>query len=311
MLERRTYLGEVPLAGEYFPGKHEAIVERALFDKVAQVRIANTRGLRTERGRPPLGNHLFTGGFLRCGACGGAMVPRTNSGRTRKDGQEGKRYSVYQCHTEQNAHSCDQPPVPREAIDSAVVWYFEAVVLDAETTLKNLRVARDRERGEVAMLRGQAERQVAAVEASLQKIERDYLATDLPAADYLRLRDGLHDDLRAAQRDAGRLAAREAEVDAATDVIEGDDDLLALLTRTHAAIIGEIRDAGEIESVRAALKTVFDRFVLHREQPELPAQIAAIPYAHPYYLEPVLRAEALLERVPLSAANNPRVGFVR
>ena len=88
-------------------------------------------------GRPPLEKrHLFTGGFLRCGACGEAMVPRTRP-------TEG--YDFYECNGQQDPGLQDRG-VRRVDVDEPVLRYFEQVGLDLEATREQLTAARDRAR---------------------------------------------------------------------------------------------------------------------------------------------------------------------
>ena len=66
-------------------------------------------------GRPTKRPYVFTNGFLRCGRCGGAMIPRTGTQKHGPDGTPwGGQYERYLCHTRvRDVSACDQPPVPR------------------------------------------------------------------------------------------------------------------------------------------------------------------------------------------------------
>jgi Recombinase zinc beta ribbon domain len=74
-------------------------------------------------GRPVKGNHLLTGGLLRCW-CGAAMRART----------EPKNYGIWEAYLCNGRHSgstsCTMPALSREEIDRAVWHYFESVGLD-------------------------------------------------------------------------------------------------------------------------------------------------------------------------------------
>lgn len=44
LLKDRFYIGEVQFKGKWYPGRHEAIIERALFDRVQEVRKERDNG---------------------------------------------------------------------------------------------------------------------------------------------------------------------------------------------------------------------------------------------------------------------------
>ncbi len=73
ILQSRVYLGEVQLNGEWFPGRHEAIITEAEF---AAAHRGFTRGKR--RGRDLLSGHV------RCGVCSRAMSITQNGQHLRQ-----------------------------------------------------------------------------------------------------------------------------------------------------------------------------------------------------------------------------------
>lgn len=199
---------------------------------------------------------LLGSGLLRCGACGSAMqVKREQKGYG--------FYEVYICSGRSSgAHpDCPQSAVQRAAVDSAVLAYFERVGLDVEATRRELAARSERERTELRALRGQAERELAKVQAGLEKVERDYTLGDLPAADYTRLRTGLEDALRASSDALERLTAREREV--ANPGLMEDVELLTRLTELRAAIAGDVSaNPDDFAATHAALRRLFDAFHL-------------------------------------------------
>jgi hypothetical protein len=48
-LKNRVYLGEVHHGGKWFEGEHKAIIDRATFDKVQQLRLSKATGRKTRR----------------------------------------------------------------------------------------------------------------------------------------------------------------------------------------------------------------------------------------------------------------------
>ena len=77
ILTNPVHIGKVRHNGEVFPGLHEGIIDEKTWQQAADLVAARPE----RRGRPSKGQHLFRGGMLRCGECGGAMVPRTRRQR--------------------------------------------------------------------------------------------------------------------------------------------------------------------------------------------------------------------------------------
>jgi site-specific DNA recombinase len=124
------YKGSVDLDGELVHGQHEPIIDADLWDQVAAIRAAGRKAPAARGGRPTRGNHLFRNGTLRCGRCGGAMVPRSS---------RGGEHDVYRCHTRMtDTSACAQPTVRRDVIDTAVLDYFSEVGLSVEETKRQI-----------------------------------------------------------------------------------------------------------------------------------------------------------------------------
>lgn len=69
ILTNPFYVGRVAWHGEDYPGSHEPIVSKELWDAVQRINAARVRDYH----HPSQGRYLLTG-FLRCGFCGDAMV---------------------------------------------------------------------------------------------------------------------------------------------------------------------------------------------------------------------------------------------
>jgi predicted RNA-binding Zn-ribbon protein involved in translation (DUF1610 family) len=115
------------------------------------------------------GKHLFRKGFLRCGECGEAMVPRTARNRS------GTLNECYLClGRRQDPTSCSMPQTRRAEVDTAVYRYFEQVGLDLEATREQLTVAVERKRAEVQALCDAAECEAQQAAERLARAKRDY-----------------------------------------------------------------------------------------------------------------------------------------
>lgn len=256
ILTNPVHIGKVRHNGEVFPGLHEGIIEEKTWQQAADL-----LGARPERrGRPSKGRHLFRGGMLRC-QCGGAMVPRTTKGDNER----------YYCdgHSKLGDDFCNQKPIARELIDTAVYAYFESVGLDIEATRQQLTESRDRKLGEVRALLGEAEREAQRARERLDRVRRDYQDGKLAADDWAEQRDQLTGELDGAEAEADRLRDQEHEVTAWGELRDVEADVLHQLSEIRKAIAGEIDRAEDVDAVRAAFSRLFARFVISPRDPKL------------------------------------------
>ena len=85
VLTNRKYLGEIVHKGKSYPGEHEAILDRRLWDEAQRIMAENfhARSMKTRQKAPAL-----LKGILRCGHCGKQM----GASHTKR---HGKRYRYY------------------------------------------------------------------------------------------------------------------------------------------------------------------------------------------------------------------------
>jgi site-specific DNA recombinase len=304
MLSNPIYAGLIRDGDRLIEGEHEAIIPRERWEEAQALLAANAATHR--RGRRSAGRHLFRKGFLRCGHCGEALLPRT--GRNR----DGTPYEIYRCQSRWlNPAACSLPAQRREPIDAAVYAYFEQVGLDLEATRAELGAAMERKLAEVKALLASADRDAEAAAARLARVKADYVAGELNAAEWRELRADLEPEAEAAAAQRERLATQLTEVEAGPALAEVESELLAQLAHIRAAIAGEVKDAEGVAAVRAALLRLFDRFVLHEGAPES-AHMELV--GEGYWIEPVISERAVegydeklhpvLARKPLGQAEN-------
>ena len=88
MLRNRVYLGEAVHKGKSYPGEHEPILDRVIWDRVHAVLSTNGRQrARISQAKTPAPLR----GLMRCTHCDRAMTP------TRTRGANGKAYRYYLC----------------------------------------------------------------------------------------------------------------------------------------------------------------------------------------------------------------------
>ena len=133
LFRNRTYLGEVTHKGNVYPGEHQAIIPRELWDKTQSILAKNhhARTAKTKAETPAL-----LKGLIRCGHC------QTSMGITftRK---AGKMYRYYLCRNASKSGygSCPVTSVAAGEIERVVVARLRTVLRDPEIIARISRVA--------------------------------------------------------------------------------------------------------------------------------------------------------------------------
>ncbi len=251
ILRNETYIGRTRLKGETFAGQHRPLVTEAEWSAVASLLEATSSSPGGSRGRP---SRLFAlRGLLRCGRCDGKMIVRTG----------GRTFDAYQCHEHtRDPLRCDQPPVPREAIDRAAYSYFRRAGLDVAAMVEEVTVRIDLELAEVrALAQGAAGDEMTAA-SRLGRVRRDYQDGKLDPADWADQRAELEAEQAAATAEAARYREHEREILTSHASLVAEESVTERLASIRAAIVGEIRDAEGVEAFRAAVMRLFDSFTL-------------------------------------------------
>jgi hypothetical protein len=258
ILLRAIYAGQVEYDGETHDGQHEAIIDADTWRRACAMR---PKGPGKGRGRLPKGNHLFRGGLLRCGSCGEAMVPRTDS----------RGYTFYCCngHVTLGAAHCAQGCVSRAKVDEAVFNYFMEVGVDMEATKAALQEAHDRRLAEVRAALRDAEAEAQKAREAFSRVKRDYTSGKLDADDWREFKPELTSEREAADALMTRLREQEADVVGWTDLKDAEAEVLRHLTAIRKAITGEIREADGLDAVRAAISRLFVEFTYLGDSDEI------------------------------------------
>jgi site-specific DNA recombinase len=134
VLNNPLYIGEVSHKGKRYPGEHEAIIDRELWDRAHAILAENhrARGVQTRTKTEAL-----LRGIIRCAVCGCAMVPTFTNRR-------GKVYRYYLClHASKNGHgTCPVRSLPGGEIERTVVDQLRAVLRAPEFLAQTYREAR-------------------------------------------------------------------------------------------------------------------------------------------------------------------------
>jgi site-specific DNA recombinase len=133
MLNNRVYIGEAVHKGTAYPGEHEAIIDRALWDRVhAILRESPRKRAAATRARTPA---LLKGMIF--GPTGTAMTPT----HTRRNGRL-YRYYVSTDVLKRDAASCTLRRVPAAEVENAVIDQLRGLLWDSEIVVRTWRMAR-------------------------------------------------------------------------------------------------------------------------------------------------------------------------
>ncbi|MBI5725836.1 MAG: recombinase family protein [Planctomycetes bacterium] len=204
VLTNRKYLGEVVHKGKSYPGEHEPIVDRKIWDQVQRIMADNyhVRSMKIRQKAPAL-----LKGILRCGHCGKLM----GAGHTKR---RGRRYRYYICnHAQRNGYdACPIRSVAAGQIETAVKDRIRIILRSPDMIAKTFRQVQaqsDREREE---LDGQKKR----LETRLEELKR--AVGRLAKSD---TKDGmLADELRKLNEEYSETQNRLAEISHTLDTLD-------------------------------------------------------------------------------------------
>lgn len=158
ILTRKSYTGIIEYNGIEYEGKHEAIIERPLFDRVQEaMRTRSTTRSFESR-------HLLTG-LVYCGRCGARM-------RYQKWGEGGYKLT---CYSQQSSKkylirdaSCDNPKIWAEDVERAVIEDFENRALDTDSDMD----------GEPPVLKSGLDSKIQETERRIRRLYTLYAAAE-------------------------------------------------------------------------------------------------------------------------------------
>jgi hypothetical protein len=233
--------------GHEYPGAHEPIISVELWERANAIRSGSAR----RRGRRwPKGSHLLTGGLLRCGKCGYAMVPRTNLNPTIE------AYEVYECfgRKQRGTEFCSQPPIRRHVIDQAILSELTGRYIDLEATRRRIeqRLGTDLLLAQEALTQAEKDAQKAA--AAFARVERDYLDGKLTVEQWQRFEAKLISEHAAADAAVQRAQGHVEQVREAGTLADAEEALLRRLADLREAIVDGVERAPDLNALRTIVR---------------------------------------------------------
>ena len=121
LLRDPYYLGVVTFNGVQYPGRHEPLIDRVLFDKVQTV-LTEQRGAGTRERRW----HHYLKGLVWCGRCGRRLILEAAVSGS------GRRYFYFLCLGRNARSRCDLPRMTPGDVEAAVEAHFATVAFSLE-----------------------------------------------------------------------------------------------------------------------------------------------------------------------------------
>lgn len=155
LLRRPQYAGFVPHRGKLFPAQHEAIVDKAIWERAnAHLRRNGSTGGKESRNK----HGALLRGLLRCAVCGS---PMGHSFTTKKNGV---RYRFYRCgrNAKRGSFACPGGSVSAQEVERRVVERIREIGKDPALVAEVVRQAR-----------GQMDERRVVLEAEQRQLAKD------------------------------------------------------------------------------------------------------------------------------------------
>lgn len=120
MLNDRAYIGEIQYKGNWYPGKHDVLIDRATWDRV-QVLLGNRQQV----------THwlVFAGDLIDCGFCGHKITGEIKTKQTKSGPRE---YIYYRC-TKYNKPGHPRTRIKEADFDAQVLAFFDKIRIDDDS----------------------------------------------------------------------------------------------------------------------------------------------------------------------------------
>ena len=200
MLTNPFYYGHFRYGGEVHEGKHKAIIEKRLFDRVQAVVVG--RGHRTKGTIDP---QMFCG-LLTCGACNMAITAEKKV-KHQKNGNV-HEYVYYRCTRKSKTIHCTEPAVTEPELAVQLSDILQGYALP-ESWAKSLGTMLDEDEKKAEQSSGafiaDARTRVADLQGKLQRLLDSYLDQDIDQPTYRAKQAELMSEKKSLEEQIGKL----------------------------------------------------------------------------------------------------------
>lgn len=237
LFQNRFYAGVMEFKGELFPGKHQAMITVAEFDRARAI-LAGRQAWQLPPERPV---YVYRG-LVRCGSCGGQVTVKTSTNRY------GKKYVHYYCWKKNTRHLyCPEGAVQESQIDHAIVALFDELTLPPawmKAVLGKLGAMQSAAAEAAAAGRRRNEELLSRTQARLERLRELLIDGTITANDYAKDKNKLIEE-------QARLQDLLSERTTPEDHLEPWRDGLSLVSEAKKLFL-----AGDAEQKRALVKSV-------------------------------------------------------
>lgn len=219
-LNNRTYLGETVHKDKSYPGEHEAIVPKSLWERVQQI---FSNGTARKKGQETQEVKTLLRGIIRCGHCDKAMVGTY----TKKKNKVVYRYYTCADAIKNGFASCSVKSVPAGEIEKAVVGQLRALLQSPEVIAETFRAAMELQEQELRSLQDEKadlEMRMVELKASASELVSSDFGEDAGAEKFSELNDEI-------QKTRRMLAEVEERMSELTDGVFTEQDVADALRK--------------------------------------------------------------------------------
>ena len=212
LLTNPLYIGQIKHKDKTYPGRHEAIIEKSLWDEV-QTSLNDNGGHRARANATRAKTPAMLRRIIRCGHCGTTMGVTFTK-------KQNRTYRYYLCgHANKNGYdSCPIKSVPAGDIENAVMLQVRRVFQAPEVLIEALATIQKQERedrGRLAAERHAIEEEIATTRANASRLIKSqigengsngFVSEELDGLE--RQVDDLNSRLRLASEELGMLERR-------------------------------------------------------------------------------------------------------
>ncbi|TWT74805.1 recombinase family protein [Allorhodopirellula solitaria] len=256
LLTNPIYIGKIKHKEQLFNGRHEAIVDEAIFDQVQmQLRANNlTRGSRL----PSKYGGLLKG-LIRCPQCNVAMVHTSTK-------KKSIAYRYYTCvrAIKRGRNSCEHPSLPAGEIEEAVVDQVRAIAGDdglRDEIIRQADEASRRRKEEFETQRMQLTRQLARDHGEVRNLvllEHGNSSTTARIADLQQRIESAERSLAGVHRQIAEAEKQDMSADFITEAFSDFDRVWdALNMREKAQLLGLLVAKVEFDQTESTIEISF------------------------------------------------------
>jgi site-specific DNA recombinase len=200
MLKNPFYYGHFYYAGEVHEGKHKAIVDKKLFDRV-QVVLARRGYTRRPKNEPQA-----LCGLLACGVCNMSITAEKKV-KHQKNGNV-HEYVYYRCTRKHKAIACKEPPITEPVLLAQLTEILQCYALPKSwANALNEMLNEDEKQAEQSsgVFIAGAQNKIVSLQGKLQRLLDSYLDQDIDQLTYKTKQAELMSEKKSLEEQIGKL----------------------------------------------------------------------------------------------------------